>query len=414
MALIPLVISLLILPFSPLLAIFLLFLIISILSYARINSRIAKDVFFFSSVLFVIASSLFSSSFGLFVTAGHDFASYYNNYLYILEGRDVSQWFSYGGGVEIGVPFIHWILKFIVGEPKPYLIYLCHAVILNVLLIFLIARIYRFERVSGENILILFLFVIVFYRFYAGLNAIRQGYASFFILFAFFSNSKGGKLLHLLIATLFHTTSIPIYLICVYVMKVDGRNFYKSIASLGAFIVLLVSVFIVFVKVWPLSFIVEKSLFLVSTLLSPDVILESIKAGFKVNACYFFAFLFSLFAADKSLRYKLLLLMVVTTIVSPLPSLLRVLFPFSNILQGYFLYKSLADRVKGMTLFFIFLAIVLNFALFVRNPMYNYSYQFIDTSIFYYFDALQEERKTIIREDLPTVFDVGDNKDSPF
>lgn len=385
---------------SPLLAFFTTLFISSIYAIPKLTLTEGRGLFFLISILSIVSLAVFTASFELFGTSGHDFASYYNNYIFILEGRDYSQWFAYGGGIEFGLPILNYLISLLVDAPKPFMVFFIHSLLFNALFVLLVSKLCKYEQVSGSRVILLLILSFLYFRFYTNLNAIRQGYSSFFILFAFFSSAKSMRLFWLVIASIFHLSAIPVYFLLRYVMQINAKNFYQNVSKIFIFFTLLIISIYVLLNFTITSVLSDKLVFLVKNLTNEAMISMTVSAALKINACYLVAFVLSLNSDDKGLKFKLLILMVLTTLASPFSTFLRLLYPFSNFLQGYFIYKALSGKSKLLSIFVIVISIIISVGLLIRNPMYNSSFPVVGDSPLYFIDVLESEQGQVNRKEL--------------
>lgn len=348
-----------------------------IISFFRKSETLSKLIFLSSSLFLVIVIANINNSFHLFYHAGHDFSSYYNNFLRILDREPLIDWFNYGGGVEVLLPLVNYLISFIVTDYHPYPVYYLHSIFQNILLCFLVLIIKKNQNLSWSDSVILLLFMFIFYRFFAGMNALRQGYASFFILFAYFSSFKREKILFLLIASLFHITSIALYFFIININRIRSDNlirvlFIILIGSGVAFFVSYISFF------FNISIIKQKLIFLIMHT-NADIIKESVINGVKVGGIFSFLILFSLLSKRKDDSAKFTVIFVMVLIASIHPSIFRVLFPIVNVLMGYYFFNVIRFKKKVYVFLFVFLISVANNILLIRNDRYNYSFDVITT-----------------------------------
>lgn len=348
-----------------------------IVSFFRKSETLSKLIFFSSSLFLVIVIANINNSFHLFYHAGHDFSSYYNNFLRILDREPLIDWFNYGGGVEVLLPLVNYLISFIVTDYHPYPVYYLHSIFQNILLCFLVLIIKKNQNLSWSDSVTLLLFMFIFYRFFAGMNALRQGYASFFILFAYFSSFKREKILFLLIASLFHITSIALYFFIVNINRIRSDNLIRVL-----FLILIGSGFAFFVSYisffFNISIIKQKLIFLIMYT-NADVIKESVVNGVKVGGIFSFLILFSLLSKRKDDSAKFTVIFVMVLIASIHPSIFRVLFPIVNVLMGYYFFNVIRFKKKVYVFLFVFLISVANNILLIRNDRYNYSFDVITT-----------------------------------
>jgi hypothetical protein len=364
--------------FSPLITLFSLQTCLLFISYFKKSNAENWLVFLGFSLILVITIANFNNSFHLFYQPGHDFSSYYNNYLKILERSPIINWFPYGNGIEVSLPLINYAISFVVNDNTPYPVFYIHCILQLSLLVILCFKIKKHESLKIDEMIVLLVFLFCFYRFYAGMNALRQGYASFFILYALFSNRKDVKILFILIASSFHITSVAIYFLCKHLKNVNSKNIsiFLVYFLLFIFMFLLVSALSYYYNI---SIIKNKISFLIFNF-NVDVIKESIINGVKISILFFFLFIYSVISKQRDNAVKFLLYISITLLLSIHPTLFRLIFPLANVLIGYFYFKQVYSKrgKKRLEVFLlVFIIVCVNSFLLFRNERYNYNFDII-------------------------------------
>lgn len=171
--------------FSPTVSFFISNLILIMLS--RFNFKNKKSYLFFVIYLNLLSLILIVASFELFKYIEDDFTSYYNDYLMFLNNGFSLDYFEYGLGFEIGVPILNYFFSLIINSNMPYIILSMHVVLMLMLLYYLIYRIAKRHFLDFNSFLLIFVLVIVLFKYGLAFNQLRQAYASIFILIALYS-----------------------------------------------------------------------------------------------------------------------------------------------------------------------------------------------------------------------------------
>lgn len=215
--------------YFPLGAYFFSFLILVIM----VNDKNKKDympiLMVFFSIL-IISFIINEISLQSFIINEDDFTTYYNNYIYLLNG-DYNAIFHFGNGFEIGLPILNLIIANVLNLPYPYMVKTIYILIYIAMIISLTNKSAEFLKIKlGENKvnkLFLFLCYLLFLKLTMLLTIERQSIASYFVLLAVFSDNKK-KYLWILIGTLFHLTTPIIYLLVNKAIKItDYKLLFK-------------------------------------------------------------------------------------------------------------------------------------------------------------------------------------------
>ncbi|MDO7253002.1 EpsG family protein [Helicobacter cappadocius] len=195
-----------ILPFSPLLSYF--SAMFMLLLFTRFNDYIILYILGFN---IAVSGSLIWASRVYFDSDADDFLRYFDTYKEIFSGH-YGAFFSYGGGFEIGFPSFYLLLNTIFGRLYPSEILFFTILVPSLLMVVWVIKYGIFSLNVSHRALCLF-FVFLFFNFYAPSEWSRQSFACVFILFAFSQQKYHWKFFFLLIACLFHLTSLPIFFI---------------------------------------------------------------------------------------------------------------------------------------------------------------------------------------------------------
>ncbi len=400
----------LLLPFFPALSnlVAILCLILSM------HGQAARGFIFITVFLFVFSLGINAASYQQFLYHESDFTSYYNNFLTFDEWFK-GDWFVYSGGVEVGLPFINFILSFIVDE-KPYLFLIAHLLIQIGLLIYLAKLIKEKFALSLFEFGVLLGFLFAFYKYLGMLNHMRQGYSSVFILIALYSSGKR-KNAFIFIACLFHISTFLVYPLArlIYISKDIGRKKHLVYLSIPAAFIF----FFAFDFFGQLSsmdnFLMEK---LVFTFREREGVSAYISSFFYSLIKIFYLLpllILNEFYSDKddkqNLRLSMLAIIVPILALSFLPSFVSRLYEFVlvtslGLLYFYFYINCKAQgRLIARSVVIGFL-LILNFRWFMLDNSFYARYPLFSSEPFYYFDSLIEESSRISRFDLPALEDV--------
>jgi hypothetical protein len=150
--------------------------------------------------------------------AQSDFVSYYNNYLSFLpfgyagiSSMAETKGFAFGGGLEAGVPILHFIFAHIIQTPAPFVVKLFHILLLETLLMVALYGIAKNYKLNVRVFMVFLCFVFVFIKFGGIFNHLRQSYASLIMLIALFSESRSLKKVLFAVACSFHLSSLILY-----------------------------------------------------------------------------------------------------------------------------------------------------------------------------------------------------------
>ncbi|MBL0443184.1 hypothetical protein JEO77_17420 [Aeromonas veronii] len=101
-------------------------------------------------VILVLSHIVNEVSVQKFLIREDDFTTYYSNYLDLLHGN-YEALFVFGGGIEIGLPVVNYVLSIVVDQPMPYLIQAIYIAIFMALLIYLISISPLYDLYSGNS-----------------------------------------------------------------------------------------------------------------------------------------------------------------------------------------------------------------------------------------------------------------------
>ena len=179
------------------------------------------------TLILIVSMALIISS-RRFGFESDDFINYYDFFTRIKD-YGFSDIFYFGGGIEFGLGIFFYIISIITPNITPNgLIFLTSlfALILYVLFIEIII-IPKFETKYSVFII---LFGVLFCDVFFSTQLVRQFIASIFVLFSLFSDKLRVKLLFLIIAVIFHVSSLPIFFLVYIVIRC---NFFVNLIVVG-------------------------------------------------------------------------------------------------------------------------------------------------------------------------------------
>ncbi|CAH6975503.1 membrane hypothetical protein [Vibrio chagasii] len=210
------------------------------------GSKIEKKVLIFLPFLLVYLISLLIVELSRvqLIFNNDDFVYYYNYFLDFI--KPANDTISYGGGgvVEPGLQALNYVLAIFIGE-NPYIYKAAHVILQSILLCLCVLSIKKYHQLSKEHFLLLFTLMLVFYEYGYSFHILRQGYASFFIVLAVFSQSKSSKTTFFVIAVLFHVTSIIVFPLVNFILKNNNpvlrRRFMLLLFIFSCFFIILLN-----------------------------------------------------------------------------------------------------------------------------------------------------------------------------
>jgi len=344
-----------------------------------------------------------------FTTQSDDFVTYYNNYVSLLSG-DYKAIFQFGGGVEVGLPIINYFLSLIIGDEYPYVVKFFHCFFILLLFLMMGIRICTYYKLNWKETSLLFSLLICFFKLSLVFYFLRQGYASFFIIFMFFSTSKY-RYSYLIIAIMFHAASLVVYPLVRILLSNKGRQYHKKysllmiISSLGLLSSLtLLSNFSFNIP------IIEKINFILYYLGHSNFIEKAIVTSVK-SLLYFIPLVFIVlsFRIKMSQRfishYCLMTIVVFIISFSFLPGVVtRLAMPILSYLIG-FMYFSVFMSINSNLIKIITLTgmlILLNLQWQLKDENYYFKYPLVSTTPFYYLSLNFKSLGHVPRHSLPT------------
>ncbi|WP_158678134.1 EpsG family protein [Pseudoalteromonas sp. T1lg23B] len=382
----------------------------------NIDERTLSMFFYIALTGVGLSTAITAFSYPIFLYEEQDFTTYYNNYVYFLEHGFSYDGFVFGLGLEIALPFFNYILSCLYGGSYPYLVKLSYALTQVVILISLIFFIGRSLKLSLRELAVLSALTFIFFKHGATLNHLRQGYSSFFILFALFSTGRNQKFVFLTIASIFHLSALPIYFLLRYLFSIDSINkcfkviFTSSIVAIIGFISF--SVILTYMLGYD-AFLLAKFKSAFAKLDGVGFYFDSFKVAF-IASVYLLVLIFMsvLFRVKNSLIYSLITIYVITLTFSYVPGLTtRVFASVFTILTGYlyFLFFYKYCNFKQRHMFFIVILFTLSSNWILGSSSFYYNFPIFNHKPLYYLDDLFIEQGYVTRANLPSIQNIKIN-----
>lgn len=349
--------------------------------------------------------------------AQSDFVSYYNNYLSFLPFTDsgISSYnqinrFPYGGGLEVGLPIIHFLVANIIQAPTPLSVKLFHIILLETLLIVALYVVAKKYKLNIRSFIILLCFVFVFIKFGGIFNHLRQSYASLLMIIALFSESRNLKRALFLVSCSFHLSSLLLYPIYRWLLfsRVNFKKIILLLVSLSFLLGILVPLVLEAVAAtFYSSFFLDKIFWSFYRSQEEGSVLNNL-SSIAIRLAYLVPII--LFCiVTKTTRNHVFEISLFTGIVVLsfwfLPSLpIRVFQIIFLILMGYLYFMSFGRGGRGGLLSNIILILFLSAHMFLwsSNVFYFYEFPEFSTIPFSYVSLLTEESYFIDRLGLPS------------
>ncbi|MBJ6944628.1 EpsG family protein [Vibrio cholerae] len=383
-------------------------IIISTVKYKQGN----ENYFIIFATLYALSIIIYTLSVPNFLVSSDDFTTYYNNYVGMISGdfyNSISEF-----GFEIGLPILNYFLSIFSNLQYPYIFKLYHSVLNFIILSILLVYVRKNTSMSVKEFFVFSCFILILFKLPQQLHLMRQGYASYFILFALFSKYRYQRCLFLSVASIFHLSALIIYPFFFFLTKVNSKKqFYFFIIVFFSFLVLL-SVLVssgIFFDI-PL---VNKLNFIIGYIDSEEHVNRTLSEVLKALMYFYPLAFFSIIYWFKSIKcdesYFVYLSILFLLIFSVIPGFgLRVYMPYMSIFLGYYYYKYFCERGFSVLVFmFIFLFLILNINWLVNSELFFYNYPTFSSEPFYYIDSWMKEVGEVCRECLPYNYNF-DNK----
>jgi len=351
--------------------------------------------------------------------ADSDFVAYYNNYLSFFITDEVSRsssahWggFPWGGGLEIGIPTLHFIFAHIIQAPAPFVVKFFHALLLESLLVCVLFQISKKHRLKVQNFAILMCFVFIFIKFSGMFNHLRQSYSSLIILLAIFSDSKFKRRLLFFFACTFHLSALVVYPLCNWLFF--SRKKYKKIVVL---IAVFAGVTIVFMPVlvdiissqFKNSLIFSKVIWSLMRSQEDESVMNSLVTT-ATRLIYLLPIIVISITMKKVKNDGFQISFFVFIIVLSLYFLpgfaVRLFQIFLMVMVGYLYFITIGkDKYKNYFVYVTLISFLLvHTILWLRNSFYFYELQVFSSAVpFEYLSVLTDESSIVNRVSLPTI-----------
>ncbi len=212
-------ITILISAYSPYISLLLCFPLLLLLNIGPSQTKLLK---FIVLVVLVFFLSYLASSRGIFETGRDDLADYYKNFLAFSRGNYYA-FFEFGGGLEVGFSFISFLISLFFPFCSPRLFLFIHLLVINSFYFIFLSQFSRRYDIKYDSLLILV--ACVFLGYTGESNLLRQSYSSVLILLAFLNVTRL-KYFLIFFASMFHLTSIPVYIFFNYLKNVNVNKFF--------------------------------------------------------------------------------------------------------------------------------------------------------------------------------------------
>jgi hypothetical protein len=161
------------------------------------------------SLATIFALSLMISSRGMFLVLHDDFIRYYDLYKGLLAGN-LGLLARYGSGIEVGLPTLYYLLGLVNPVVSPVLLAFEGSLIILIILLIWLEK-DGLNYVRDEDKALVIGVTLLFFSVYDTSQLVRQMFAMCILLFTITSKGKV-KYFYLLLATLFHTTALLIFI----------------------------------------------------------------------------------------------------------------------------------------------------------------------------------------------------------
>lgn len=377
------------------------------------NKKYSSSLAYVFLITATITMAIYNVSIPNLLEKSDDFVTYYNNYLDFLNHGFSLDYFVFGGGFEIGLPILNYILSIVIGEPMPYLVKLSHTIIILILYLFLIFKIIRYYKLSNKNACILIAMMFVFFKLPLAFYFLRQGYSSLFILIGVFSLSKKKRYFSWCLSLLFHLSSvILIPLICFLLLNKDHRKIKLYIYSISVFSILLFSQISLFNIPITGNLFLDKLVFFINIMKKNDIVEIALRNNLS-TIIYFIPLVFILVCKKISNNrnidgFENVLAIFVTSIAFMyIPGVSsRILMAILTFNLGfiYFYYGYYLNNIKSVILVTISIMIFLQINWMTNDYRYYYRYPIYSETPFYYVNSLSEVSLGKYRYLLPSSF----------
>ena len=305
------------------------------------------------SLVAILASSLVVSSRGMFLDSHDDFIRYYELYNGLLDGN-LDLLFRYGSGVEVGLPTLYYILGCINPVTSPALLAFEGSLCIFLILFIWLEK-HGLNHIKSIDKALVVGVTLLFFSAYDTSQLIRQMFAMSILLFTFTSKGKV-KFLYLLLAVVFHTTAIIIF-IFLEGLKRNPKITILAGGTLSVFFILFfdsVSTYFMTDSILESKFVAYKNN---DSELSASTVVQDIKAYF---VCALFLFINSKKTEIIKWKYFVIFFSVIYFLFHYLPiTPSRISMIYVGILYGYLLCIILLEYSRIALIVFVFLFFIL-------------------------------------------------------
>lgn len=350
--------------------------------------------------------------------ADSDFVAYYNNYLGFLPGKLLEgttsfiwQGFPWGGGVEVGIPSLHFIFAFVLNAKAPFAVKLLHVLLLEVLLFLALLKVSKKLKLTLQDFVILICLVLVFAKFSGMFNHLRQSYSSLIILMALFSQRKSSRMLLFFLACSFHLSAVVVYPICYWL--INSRKNYKSLLILTILfaisVALLLPLFIEsLVSGYKNDFIISKLVWSLFRSQEEGSVINSLLTTL-TRLAYVIPLLFfpllTRYWKGEGFQISLFIFLTVFSLYFLPGFAVRVFQIFLIVMLGYLYFRSLELSKYRSTFYYttIVFFLFIHSTLWFQNSFYFYETSRVNIKPFSFLSLLSKERDVVSRQQLPPI-----------
>lgn len=361
-------------------------------------------------IMSAFSLSIANASEAIIHYAESDFTTYYNNYLLFLDNGFTLDGFEFGGGAEVGVPLLNYLFSLVIGEPLPYMIKFLYSMGQFFLLLVLCHKIQRHHNFSMVELCFLVALTLIFVKFAALQNHLRQGFSSLFILIFIFSDKKKlSRYGYFLLAIAFHLSAVIILPLMICILSFDKANMQRAIIFgsifLGGFIYAIFSLIESYTAFFTGPFW-GKLIWSVLKFQDKAYVADSVLISVKVSFFLLLNFIILIFLKGTYatvVRRSIALSLVIIFSFCYLPGVGRIVSPIYLILTGYYYFLTfrlcLSVPVRKMVVLLICCAMQVNWFL---SPLYYRDIEPVDIVPFFYMEKLFYTQGFKARANLPS------------
>lgn len=365
------------------------------------------------SIIMVLVAFLFfasNSSEANIIYQESDFVSYYNNYLIFLKDGFLLDGFEYSQGLEFALPLLNYFLSFVLNSSNPFTLKLIYVLLQVYLLVLLLFSIKKKHSLTMSELFLLAACTIIFIKFGALQNHLRQGFSSLLLLIAIFSSSWR-SFLYFSLACSFHLSALVIYpLVNVIINGNKLKIPLKSLFLISSLLFVLFSnVIINYISLD--TPVIGKLIWSFLRFTDEAYIIEALKISL-VNVVFFtILLLFSKNSGKNEIVDSIKIILVFSISLGFIPGFSRILSPIYNILMGYYFwlvfYYIYSAKLTKIVLIIFFIIYQVKW---VYSDLYYFDFKDENSFLYIYnriFDDYSDEK--IDRQNLPRLKDVIDD-----